>query len=303
MDSARLSEFTWMVINEKIPLPEDIGQRACPFFHEVISTDFGAIDPHERKFSQIVEDALFALLLAPWEDWGHYSSMEWRAFRVPWTYTLSGDLFVRPTTPPNSGTLSWEPWTYTDVWGSDVEGERPCCYPLNEMSLRASEWVNDIVWSELKSARAANLFGAPVAHFFVKAFTSSGIDEFLAHVMVIEAGLGTKIDHDRDRRSKVGKGNPGATRRVALRLAGLLNDPSSVARFSRLFETRSEFVHGREMVAIATEDRMLARRLARMVASALLRAAATQPNMPRTYFLEHLLARGWELCNRIHSDR
>lgn len=295
MDSERLSDFTWMVIREKIRLPENAGQRALPFLYETLPNDFGAIDPHERKFPQVVEDALFALLLAPWEEWGHYSSFEWRVFRIPWTYTLSGDLFVQPTPPPNSGTLSWEPWAYTDVFGDDVEGERPCSYPLNELSLMAPEWVNDVYWSQIVFARTTGLFGAPVAHFLVRAFTSSGIDEFLAHIMVIEAGLGTKIDHDR--RSKVGKRNLGATRRVALRLAALLNDPSSAAQFSHLFKTRSEFVHGREMVAIPSEDRMLARRLARRAAASLVCAAAAQPNITRTDFLENLLTLGRSLCD------
>jgi hypothetical protein len=33
-----------------------------------LGRDFGAIEPHQKRFATAVEAALFPLLLAPWED-------------------------------------------------------------------------------------------------------------------------------------------------------------------------------------------------------------------------------------------
>lgn len=72
-----------------------------------------------------VEAALFALLLAPWEEWVQYADIDWRAFRVPWIYTTDGDVFAHRSTLPSPDTLSWKPFIYTDRYGDEVESERP----------------------------------------------------------------------------------------------------------------------------------------------------------------------------------
>lgn len=289
MDSERLASFTWLVVTEKVTLDGEAGQRAVPFLYESIDRDFGAIEPHRRRFPDVVEQALFALLLAPWEDWVQYTDVDWRAFRLPWVYTLDDDVFCQRPAPPTAETLSWEPCFYTDAYGDEVESERPTYLPLSDSAERASIFVNEGRWTEVLGAQNALIFGKPVMHFMIRAFLSDGIDEFLAHITAVEAGLGTKLDHDMKKRTRIQGGRQGSTYRVALRLAALLGDKSLTASFLRLFDVRSEFLHGRTMQAIASSERILARQLARRVALALVNTSQQELELEREVFLQRLL--------------
>lgn len=295
MDSRRLASFTWLVVREEVILEGAPELRAVPVLFERIDRDFGAIEPHQRRFPPAVEAALFALLLAPWEEWVQYADIDWRAFRVPWIYTTDGDVFAHRSTFPSPDTLSWEPFIYTDRYGDEVESERPSYMPISDSATDAVSWVNDATWAQLLDAKQALIFGGPVTHFLIRAFLSSGIDEFLAHIMVIEAGLGVKIDHDGRNRPKLRGNSQGATIRVATRLSALLGDKTHSADFLRLFDARSEFVHGRSMRSIASFDRILARKLARQVARELVKAAVCEPTLSREDFLQRLLAAGPDL--------
>jgi hypothetical protein len=118
-----------------------------------LSEDWGRIEPHQERFPTAVEAALFAVLQAPWEDWVEMPENDWRGFRVPWVYTLSDDIFVRPSPPPSPDTLSWEPDVFCDDDGNVVfETERPIRCGLKDAALEASAWLNDAAWSELARA-------------------------------------------------------------------------------------------------------------------------------------------------------
>ena len=66
---------------------------------------------------------------APWEEWAEF---DW-PFRVPWVYTLSDDIFVRPFPPPSPDTLSWRPDIYDEEDGNIVfETEQPERLDLND---------------------------------------------------------------------------------------------------------------------------------------------------------------------------
>jgi hypothetical protein len=123
---------------------------------------------------------------------------------------------------------------------------------------------------------------------------TEGIDEFLAHITVVEAAFGLSKDHDTRNRPKLaGGGNQGATARVAARLSALIGAGTAGANFRRLFDTRSAFLHGRVMAPIPSQDRMLARRLAREAVVALMKAALAAPNtLSRETFLDALLIGG-----------
>jgi hypothetical protein len=108
-DAKRFASFRWLLIEQRAVLDRKPGARALPMFYINFETDFGEIEPHKRKFDASVEDALFALLLAPWEDWVSYRDVDWRAFRIPWVYSVNDDIFVRPLQPPSADSLSWEP--------------------------------------------------------------------------------------------------------------------------------------------------------------------------------------------------
>ena len=132
-DTARFSEFTWLIIEEKYPLDKGPVERANPLLFMRLDADFGRIEPHQQRFSTAVENALFFTSLAPWEDWVSYPDVDWRGFRVPWVYEFNDDLFVRPLPPPSPESLSWEPDVVHDQDGEVLyEGEKPLSYPNND---------------------------------------------------------------------------------------------------------------------------------------------------------------------------
>ena len=262
-----------------------------------LNRDFAAIQPHKEHFPTAVEAALVAVLLLPWENWVEYLDVDWRAFRVPWVYSVDDDIFQRTAPPPTPDSLSWEPKLFQDEHGQSVEIDTPTQLPISEPASQAPGWLNDQAWAALQRARKSELFGNPVAHFLVHAFLADGIDEFLAHIAVIEAALGLGIDYDNRNRPKLSDGkNPGATIRVASRLSALMGTGSAGTDFQHLFDTRSQFVHGRAMAPIPGLDRNLAHTLARQTAVAIIKAALAEPApTSREAYLNDLLTTGHAL--------
>jgi hypothetical protein len=292
-DAERFSEFSWLVVNEVVPLDGEPGACALPALFLDFSRDFGAIEPHQKRFATVVEAALFALLLAPWEDWAVYRDLDWRGFRVPWIYTIGDDIFAGTVRPPSPETLSWEPDFFFDEYGETVELERPVRLPLSDCAAEALEWLNDTAWADLMRARQSTLFGSPLEHFLVRGFLTDGIDEFLAHITVVEAALGMSRDHDARVRPRIPGKKQGATARVAARLSALLGAKTAGADFERLFDARSAFLHGRTMLPISSQERILARRLAREAVVALIKAAQASPApSSRDAYLDTLLGAG-----------
>lgn len=293
-EAERLAEFQWLVVEEELTLERPAEARAVPVLFTDMRQDFGRIEPHKGRFPLAVEDALFFLLLAPWEDWSCMPDVDWRGFRVPWVYTRDEDLFVRSQAVPSSGSLNWEPQALTDAWGEVVEVERPVVLPLeDEAAATLPDW-NGSYYERVAQARYSPLFETPVAHFFVRAYLSDGVDEVLGHLTAIEAALGLQADYDRRLRPKSDKG-PGATRRVAARIAALLGARGFADQYEQLFKVRSAFLHGRAMEAISTAERVLARRLSRQVVAALVDKAAAGGGASRGAELQVLLERGLPL--------
>jgi hypothetical protein len=165
-DAKLFSEFTWLVIKETQPLDRPPAHRAIPILFEAGDCDWGAIEPHRGRFPTAVEDALFAMLLAPWEDWVDAPSGWWRPFEVLWVYAIDDDLFVRPSPPPSTDALSWD-------YALDYDGEEvfvdPNRVPLKDGGASVSDWPTDCRWAHLVTVRESELFQTPVTHFFVKA--------------------------------------------------------------------------------------------------------------------------------------
>jgi hypothetical protein len=271
---SRLAQFRWLIVHETVPLESEPGRRAFPLLYENINRDFAAIDPHERKFPLAVERALFALLLAPWEDLVDHADINWRAFQTPWSYTVDDDLFVRPARLPSADSLSWEPDYQPGPDGEPEEMERPLNYPWQSEITGVEAWVNDARWHEISTAFASDLFSTPVAHFVVAAFLGTGIDEFMGHLTALDAALGLRADRVR---GKV----------LGARVGSLLGDSAASDTYGRLFEQRSEYVHGRPMTGISGADRVDARRLARRVTDALVKRAQSLTGS-RDMFLQGL---------------
>ncbi|KQX43207.1 MULTISPECIES: hypothetical protein [unclassified Ensifer] len=269
------AKFRWLVVEEEVIVKAPPLQRALPFLSMDFSRDLGEINPHLGRFPQAVEVALFFLLLAPWEEWVRYQQAGWRGFRLPWIYSLDDDLFVGPTVPQSPTTLATEP--EYDHWDNETGDERAIIIPLDDGY--ESQWLQFVgeTWSAFEKARTTALFETPVGHFLVRAFLADDIDEIMAHMTTIEAGLGTISDHKRKLRPKPDPHKDvSSTDRVAARLAALLRDPSCVADYQELFDLRSTFVHGRGGIApISTQQRIRARSLARLVARRLVDDAAS----------------------------
>lgn len=271
----RFAQFRWLIVQEEVAVEFEPGRRALPFLFQNMNEDFAKIDPHAKKFPVALERALFALLLAPWEDLVSHADSNWRAFQIPWSYTIDEDLFTRPATLPSADSLNWEPDYYRDEDGEIVEEvERPLAYHFQGALEGVETWVNDARWRDIEAALASPLFSTPVSHFLVAAFLTTGIDEFIGHLTSLEAALGLRADQARERT-------------LGARVAALLKDPDAAVTYGRLFNLRSEFVHGRPMAAISGNDRNDARRLARRVADALV-GHAQSPAAARQDYLQAL---------------
>jgi hypothetical protein len=113
-DSRRFYQFSWLVVEETVAIAGDSGGRALPESFFDAREDFGRIESHTRRFPAAVEEALFALLTAPWEEVTSYCDYDWRPFHVPWVHTLSDDLFARrPRRPMPTHSLGSQPSTMT----------------------------------------------------------------------------------------------------------------------------------------------------------------------------------------------
>lgn len=292
-EADRFSEFHWLVVEEIVALDTEPEARAVPVFFTDLRQDLGRIEPHKGRFPGAFEEALFFFLLVPWESLSTMPEVDWRGFRVPWVYTVDSDIFLRANLPPSPDTLSWEPRIYDDGYGGTVEEERPLELQLCEEAKAEMVVWNQERWAIVEQAKKSVLFETPIAHFLVRAFLADGIDEFLAHITTIEAALGLHADYRKnfriapDRHKKMS-----STKRMRGRVAGLLGDRRFADQYEQLFDMRSAFLHGRAMGAISTDERVMARSLARQVVEALILATQVGPISSRERFLEDLLDRG-----------
>lgn len=295
-DAKRFAQFQWLVIEERIELKTDAGVRAFPWLLSDLRRDFGRIEPHKRNFPEPVESALFFLLLAPWETWSMEPEVDWRGFRVPWVYTFDADIFVRRILPPSADSLNWQLKIFDDDYGGTYEVEEPLVLHLEQAATNGLPDWNQINWETVHRARKSVLFETPIVHFLVRGFLADGIDEFLAHITTIEAALGLRADYDanfrvspdRYKKMKAGK-------RMRARVAGLLGGRSFADQYEQLFNIRSAFLHGRAMNHISTQERVMARSLARQVVMGIVLATGAGPITSREDFLDGLIDVGVKL--------
>jgi hypothetical protein len=293
LDADRLSEFHWLVVEETVAFKHGPEARAVPFFSMDLSQDLGRIEPHKGRFPGAFEEALFFLLLAPWESWSTMPEVDWRGFRVPWVYTVDSDIFVRPGSPPSPDTLSWEDRIYDDGYGGTYEEERPVELRLDDNAATELTVWDQSRWVIVEQAKQSVLFETPVAHFLIRAFLAEGVDEFLAHITTVEAALGLRADYQKSFRVAPDRQKGmRATNRMRGRVAGLLGDRSHADQYEQLFDIRSAFLHGRAMTDISTQEQVMARSLARQVVEALILATQSGQISSREDFLDSLLDKG-----------
>lgn len=113
----------------------------------------------------------------------------------------------------------------------------------------------------------------------------------MAHLIMIEAAFGAEADHRRKLRLTGDNHDESPTRRVAARLSAAIVEPGAAKEYLDLYDMRCTYVHGRpEGRIISTQQRVLARRLAREAANALVGLAQAQ--QVREIVLLDLLNRG-----------
>ncbi|EIT72005.1 hypothetical protein [Hydrocarboniphaga effusa] len=293
-DCERFSEFHWVVIREAYQYPSTKAPRVMSILNEILEP-YGIVRPHKRRFPEVVEDVLTFLMLSPWEDCADYGIFEWRPFYVPWIYMIQDDLFTPRNPAPRPDSLTWGYHSYTNGEGLEVDFEAPEQFDLDpKKSGVVSDWLTSKNWEAFLRARQSALFPAPMCHFLSHALHVRGIDEFQAHMLAIEAGLGLAEDYGKagsltgpnsgkDRRRPIG------ARGIKIRLVNLLDDPMAEKTLDQLYDVRSAYLHGRSMPeGVTNQDLLEARRLARLVAVRLMQEASANPGLDRQTYLNRL---------------
>lgn len=264
-DAKRFSEFAWLVIEQIYPLEETPAERG-PAGDLIKPNGWRPpVEPHRGRYPDAVEKAVFAMLLAPWEDWTGLLSRQsrrgdWRPFSVPWVYEIDDDLFVQSSPPPSPASLNWSPPEFDEEEGELPGTEQPVRRQLKP-GAEIPHWLSDPRWKNVMRALESRLFETPIGHFLVKAFREDGLDEFMAHLTTIEAAL------------LLPEETSDITKRVQRRISPHLGAGSEGKLFKELYNLRCAFVHGRKMAAIPADKLAAARRLARKVVDALVTAA------------------------------
>lgn len=177
-DTKRFSEFMWLVIEQIYSLDRTPAERGQIGYLLEPFVSHPPIDPHQNRYPPAVEIALFAMRLAPWEDWKFYawgSSGDWRCFRVPWVYEINDDLFVPPSPPPSPDSLSWTDPDFDDEEGVVFGTEQPQRWAAKKSGSELPEWLNGARWVDVIRALESPLFDAPIAHFFPKGISGGSV--------------------------------------------------------------------------------------------------------------------------------
>ncbi|HCU0429573.1 TPA: hypothetical protein OUE92_001730 [Serratia marcescens] len=289
-DTAGLSQFLWLVVSHDEELRVDFAERY--WFWNIHKDTPGTVYPYKYHYPKAVEGAIFLLLLAIWEEWQLNEEYHWRPFDIPWVHTLSDDIFFQQPPIPSSASLTWVPCSYQDENKGWHEYEAPLEYNYSLTSDQLMPFVDTPVFKHLETAITNGLINMAARHQFVKAFRSEGVDEFLAHIVVIDACVGEKsVNKALEKELK----ELGGTGRLKHRLAGLLNDASVKEKLHVLYEARSNYVHGNTLEKIPGEHILQARTLARKTLNAIIAEACQSPGLTREEFLDNVLRRGWNL--------
>ncbi|QKJ89262.1 hypothetical protein PMPD1_4364 (plasmid) [Paramixta manurensis] len=289
-DTARLSQFLWLVVRHVEEMRADFAERYWPW--NANRDHPGAVSPYKFIHPEAVESAIFSLMLAPWEEWQHNEEYYWRPFNIPWVHTLSDDIFRQQLPIPSAATLSWVLCSYHDENVGWDEYEAPHEYAYSVTCDQLMPFFDPQFCNQLEAAVTSGLINVAARHQFVKAFMSDGVDEFLAHVVVIDACIGeTSADKAMEKHLR----RLQSTGRLKYRLAGLLNDASVKESMNVIYNARSDYVHGNALEEIPGEHILQARSLAQKTLNAIVTEAGRSPGLVREAFLDDILRRGWNL--------
>lgn len=232
-DTATLSDYWFIVMSEIRPI-NPLGR---------INVNFGDVGKVRTRHSPFpaIEWALQALALVDWQP--DKNSLEewtgWLGFKIPFILQHSDHLLDRPLPAPNLSLLDREP-NFNSCTGEE-EGEKPACFISfhgeDSREFVASVKRLDQLLLATKPAMETWHFVRRAFDFLVKGYFSSGLEQLLWHMTVLEALFG--------------EDQPGIVKRLRRRIGIVLSNSESKRKelgkqFDELYEFRSRLVHGDE---------------------------------------------------------
>ena len=277
-DTARLSQFSWLMVKDKVPLSAQFSERYWGW--DTQNDAPGTVHAYKTPFPDAVEQAIFLLMLAPWQNWLINEDNHWRPFDIPWVHTLSNDIFTKQNPIPSPDTLTWVEKHIYDEHDGWIEYDAPHDYDYQVTHDQLLPFIDTEARQNLERAVKGGFINVAARHQFVNAFIKGGIDEFLSHIVLIDACLGNKNSNG-----------------LKTRLVGLMGDTAVKQTIDEIYKVRSNYVHGDILDKIDGEKVKIARDLACRTLNAIINAVGQSPELTRKTFLKELNKKGWGLLN------
>lgn len=296
VDTAILSDYWFIVITERRSI-NPLGR---------INVNLGDVGKVSVQYSTFpaVDRALQTLGLFDWQpDWtrnddrrGRAEWKGWLGFRVPFLLRHSDHLLDSPPLAPNLALLDREP--YINPWTGEEEGVKPTHW-ISFNETEAEQFVARVRYLDqllVATGRALETwhFVRRAFGFLVKGFFSSGLEQLLWHMTVLEALFG--------------EDQPGIVKRLRRRIGVVLASTETERRelgkhFDELYEFRSRLVHGDDFEKQVWEGHLReARDMARRSLLWFLNLAQVAINTTTTGLPDGLLKRQ-EIMALIDLDR
>lgn len=239
IDTAMLSAYWFVVVKERRPI-RPLGK---------IAVNLGSIGKVDISYSPfpVLEKTFQRLALFDWQpDYGRRRKPGerpewhgWLGFNIPFVIRVSDNLLKTPQQTPIMSALKTEP--YFDPMTNEELGEQPARYiNLNgeeTQALARSIKETDRLIKNVESAQEVWPFLVRALRFQVKGFFTTGLEQLLWHITVLEALFGEDI--------------PGVTKRLARRTATVTAQSQTARKkvrkqFEELYNFRSRLIHGDE---------------------------------------------------------
>ena len=267
----RLAGFYWLIV----PAKEEAGpvwKRDRWAFLDMTVGEIGKTPLYESPYATPVESGLFVILLSLPRG---ASDGPWEPFAVPWIYSLTNDPFAEPERTPNPSALSWT--LVGDEYDEVEVPDRSDYFEVDAEELECSmvgRWERLMAALQRVGTNRAN-FHPLTKHFFVKAFTESGIDQVIANLSCLEATLMLT----KEKRIPMMK-----------RLVRLVGDPEIGTWAKDGYDLRDKYLHSRGTAtdAISWKDLAKIRRVARLAVDKYIELTGRQGNLTRRQLLKQL---------------
>ena len=248
-DTDLLSYYWWLIVAEEKNIPRRD-------FFDFDFSDYDKVRHKTTDFSEIINRALLRLTLVNWKKDDLCDEIP---LQIPFIISVSNDLLNPLPIAPDLLKLFMEP--LCDQRTGEEIGERPfhLCWINKQKSedFKAQVQRYHAMLKNLEAPPKRWNFLNVATTFFLKASFSSGMEQLLWNIVVIEALVGEKGD--------------GLTEKIAKRVATILGttkEEKDLFRktFKKLYSFRSNMVHGntiddKVMLQHLLEARQLARGL------------------------------------------